>query len=328
MVKFLGRKNIGISPVPDLSITSKDLNDTFLNLGFYLSKGDCDNDGFDDLLVGSPFSKGSGGDQRGKVQIIQGLNYTNTNGTQELLIEQIASHEILGEKDYEWMGYSIICSKQKLFIGSPGARQNHSVQASGKISIYNLNSSNNNYSIEAEIISFDPQSKLGISMSLNNEHNILAVGASSFLSEAQYMHAGRVYLYNLSELQVNKQRNCQNFKAAISGSASYARLGNQITWYNNDLVVSAPQYGDILGLQTEKGAVFIYKNAVNLDKDIDYENYDDSLYGNTGGGRFGAKIDINDKLGKIFIASPWSWNGENRLSGGLHSFDLEQTFAY
>lgn len=321
---FLGRKEKGIMPKPDFSIASKDVDDIFMNLGFYLSKGDCNNDGFDDLLIGSPFSKGSGGDQRGKVHIIQGIDFKSENVT-EIFLEDVVSFEIQGNENYQWLGYSIICRDNRVVVGSPGARKNNSIQASGKISAYDLLKSNkSNVSLLWEIISTDPQAKFGISLALDDKNEVLAVGASSFLSENDYIHAGKVYVYNVSEIKNDEQRLSQSSKAGISGSASYARFGNQMIWHGNDLLVSAPQYGDILGLQREKGALFVFRNANNLDKEIDYEDYDESMYGSVGGGRFGAKIDINYKSGKLLVSSPWSWNSDKRLAGGVHIFDLKQ----
>ena len=135
---FFVRKDVGILPKPDLAFISKDLDDIFMNLGFLLFKGDCNNDRFLDLLIGSPFSKGSEGDQIGKVHIIESLNWSNlTTDFIEILIEDVTSFELKGESNYQWFGYSVICTDNQVIIGSPGARSNNSVQSSGKVSGYN-----------------------------------------------------------------------------------------------------------------------------------------------------------------------------------------------
>ena len=328
---FFGTEGVGIKPQPDIAIVSKDLNDTFLNLGFQLSKGDCNNDGYSDLLIGSPFSKGSGGDQRGKVHLLQGLNKsTGENEIVEVYLEDVASLEIQGEHDYEWFGYSTICAKNQIIVGSPGARVNQSIQASGKVFAYNISGNKylaSNSSLLWQINCQDPQAKFGLSLSLNADQNILAVGASSFENVNEYIHAGRVLLYNLSDIQSSKLSLSENFRSAISGSASYARFGNQVTWRKNDLIVSSPQYGDILGLQKEKGAVFVYKNAANFASDMDYENYDLSFYGLNGGGRFGAKIQVDPVSQNVVVGSPWSWNGDVRLSGGMHIITMDDALS-
>ena len=325
---FFGEENVGIRPQPDLAIVSHNVDDIFMNLGFQLSKGDCNNDGFSDLLIGSPFSKGSGGDQRGKVHLIQGLNKSDSSkGQKEIFLEDVATLEIQGDIDYQWFGYSMLCTQGQILVGSPGARSNQSIQASGKVFAYNLSRNQDsiqNSSLVWEIDCKDPQAKFGLSLALNPSNNILAVGASSFANENGYLHAGRVLLYNVSDIQSSKLTQSENFRSAISGSASYARFGHQVTWSNNDLIVSSPQYGDILGMKREKGAVFVYKNAGNFMTELDYESYDLSFYGLTGGGRFGAKIEVDPVSGNILIGSPWSWNDDSRLSGGLHIIQMEE----
>ncbi len=110
---FFGKKGKHFSSSPDLTINGQE---TFDNLGYTLKAADINNDGYDDLIIGSPFSP-SGGTQRGRVDIVMAQkNKSNIKVTTS----------IVGNQDYDWFGYSLdfveILGKRLLVIGSPAFR--------------------------------------------------------------------------------------------------------------------------------------------------------------------------------------------------------------
>ena len=322
---FLGRPKVGIlsqSPA-DIELQILDTNPV-TTLGFEVSSSDCTRDGFKDLLIGAPFRE-NGGDQRGSLYVVRGINVSNSeNGTKLFYMEEVAI-KIDSKTDYQWFGSEAVCSEGRLFVGAPGTRSPDN-EAKGGIFIYDFNESSNEFDLKGIIASNDQQSKFGGSLSINYEQNLLAVGASSQQNDKHY-HAGCVYIYNLTELNKNISVfseinvNYTDYKIVIHASSSSARFGKQVLWHKNDLIVSAPQFTDYIGWKKERGCVFLYKNAFNLKKSNDYNDYTQYWEGDEAGARFGTKLLTSN--GKLFIGSPWKFNGKSRLAGGLVSYGLE-----
>lgn len=91
-------------------------NTTFENFGYTLKAADFNNDGFKDLVIGSPFAA-MGGPQRGRVDVVFAMQ-----NPKEIKREMIA----MGTQDYEWFGYSLdfarVNDKAFLFVGAPAYR--------------------------------------------------------------------------------------------------------------------------------------------------------------------------------------------------------------
>ncbi len=110
---YFGKRNTKFSSAPDLTIPGKQ---TFDNFGYSLKAYDVNKDGYEDLVIGSPFSP-SGGAQRGRVDVVMAQNEVSA-------IKVDLS--VVGEQDYEWFGYSSelvqMLEKTLLFVGAPAFR--------------------------------------------------------------------------------------------------------------------------------------------------------------------------------------------------------------
>ena len=80
---------------------------------------DIDEDGFDDLIVGSPFdSEGQGFDSQGHLSIFNG----HSGGLRNLSSQEISMAQ-LGAPD--WFAFSLAKNQNSIFVGSPKVNQVH-----------------------------------------------------------------------------------------------------------------------------------------------------------------------------------------------------------
>nr|XP_056710199.1 phosphatidylinositol-glycan-specific phospholipase D [Euleptes europaea] len=109
-----GRK--GFYSLPNITIVCQEI---YCNLGWSLLVADIDEDGNNDLLVGSPYAPG-GGKQRG---FVAGFYSFFNRSSQVLLSVSDADWMVKGERDYAWFGYSLssiqLQNMTLLLVGSP-----------------------------------------------------------------------------------------------------------------------------------------------------------------------------------------------------------------
>ena len=110
---YFGKKGQKFAKSPDMIICG---NTTFENFGYTLKAADLNNDGYKDLVIGSPFAP-MGGPQRGRVDVVMAMK--NPKDIKRRLIA-------MGTQDYEWFGYSLefvrINKETFLFVGAPAYR--------------------------------------------------------------------------------------------------------------------------------------------------------------------------------------------------------------
>ena len=110
---YFGKKGQKYSKSPDMIISG---NTTFENFGYTLKAADFDNDGYKDLVIGSPFAP-MGGPQRGRVDVVMAMK-----NPKDIKRKMIA----MGTQDYEWFGYSLDFVRMNheafLFVGAPAYR--------------------------------------------------------------------------------------------------------------------------------------------------------------------------------------------------------------
>ncbi|XP_015270212.1 PREDICTED: phosphatidylinositol-glycan-specific phospholipase D [Gekko japonicus] len=106
----------GFYSLPNLTIVCQEI---YCNLGWSLLAVDIDEDGKNDLLVGSPYAPG-GGEQRG---FVAGFYSFFNRSSQGLLFLSDADWMVKGERDYAWFGFSLSSIRLEnmtlLLIGSP-----------------------------------------------------------------------------------------------------------------------------------------------------------------------------------------------------------------
>jgi glycosylphosphatidylinositol phospholipase D len=120
---------------PDFIISA---NDDYTNLGWCLSSGDCNEDGFDDLIIGAPFAR-AGGIQRGLVAIF--LSSPRKDSGNNLSLTD-ATWIAKGQNNYDWFGYHVDIAempgkKTFLLIGAPTADNDNTLSV-GRIYGFDL----------------------------------------------------------------------------------------------------------------------------------------------------------------------------------------------
>lgn len=295
---YFGRKGIGIvkNSAPDIEINTENELESFFNLGYSLESGDCNNDGYPDLLIGSPYSQRKG-DKRGHVALFLSLKEKN-----KLMIEE-ADLTFSGSQDYEELGYSLGCKDNKLYIGAPGARFNlsDSYQASGLVYIVDIQSK----SIKNTIISDKPEIRFGASLDISS--NILAVGAPSYdvINTKYNFHNGVVFLYKIDKI-LNEEISINDYYGRIESKENRSRFGKKVKFIDNKLIISAPQYTKNI-FKVENGRVYIFDNFVNIFGEVDSNKADKIIEGNSNGGRLGENVAFNSiDTSLILLSAPYT----------------------
>ncbi len=313
---YLGVKGQGImkNAKPDLLIVDElpqrhanhttnntnEFSNKFFNLGFFLNSKDCNGDGYNDLLIGSPYS-GQGGDKIGHVAAF----YNPINPTNETNIIKIenAPFQMGGQSDYQEFGYSIDCHAGLILVGAPGSRFTSSkdYQASGEVIAYDLLTKQKNFTITSD----KPQARFGASLDINSQNNLLAVGAPSFTVQEAFFdyHNGVVFLYSLDSLKTGNDYN--NFKLKIHSHATRSRFGKSVKFVKDNLIIAAPKFSYNTDL-IEAGKLFIYKNIQDKTGELTSDVADSVVEFSNPGSRLGDFITINKDESEIAISAPYT----------------------
>lgn len=275
---FLGKENQEINNdiSPDYEIRTNQNSDIFMNLGTVLEGIDCNNDGYKDLLIGSPYAS-SDGDKRGNVAIITDiLNIPiisiNENGTKIIYLEN-ADFFLKGTNNFEEMGTSVTCSNNMVIIGKPGYRAekkdtNNNVSyssfntSSGSISAYQL-SQTKGAIIEPvfSVICNLPDTRYGSSLALNYPY--LAVGAPLY-SINKGFYQGRVFVFDISNLKGDIMFDQIN-QIILEGGDNRMRFGQKVQFFEGALYVSAPFYSGFIA--HERGRIYKFSRILKSPQD-------------------------------------------------------------
>lgn len=259
---WLGKRGLGLSAQPDISIFVGDGS----TIGNHLNALDLNNDGYNDLVIGSPFFSSHNLQQSGRLSVfLSGPSKT----TKTFYSLADADWELFGNHSFEWFGHSSTLSTY-LFVGSPGFRK--STIISGRIQAYSLNETHRKV---GEISSSVKYAKFGSSIA-----SLLGAGYSDLIavsSVSETSHtASRVFM-NIPSLLVPLQENgyqggvirvlnvsriggvhdCDDTNiryVSINGSLSLGHLGSTLGTMNKRLVSSEPFSN------AQRGRVFLFGN--------------------------------------------------------------------
>lgn len=222
----------GLSTVPSWTFETKDKH---TNMGISLDHGDIDGDGYDDLLIGSPFAR-AGGVQRGRVAVFYSDD-ANEPGTLSL---QDADWIANGENDYDWFGYEVsasrrLTSKTMLFVGAPGYGSDAGSQDLGRV-----------YGYSSEDIAADPLDTAPVftvtgtdefdktgqffaaGSPLPSGPEILAISSPTRTNRATLFdtkQAGDVRFFEIEDLRGHILLDSSNQFSALVGTDSFGRFG-------------------------------------------------------------------------------------------------------
>lgn len=296
---FYGKKGEGISKnsTPDLEIFPGNQQEIFFNLGYFLNSADCNNDGFKDLMIGSPYSQ-QNGDKRGHAAL-----FLSSKNQDKLKVED-ADLQAYGSNDYEELGYSLACQDNTLYIGAPGARYQLSAdnQASGAVYAMDISSKSLKYAIKSD----KPQARFGASLDVST--NILVVGAPSYdvVGSKYNFHNGVVFIYQLDKF-TSEEISMNNYHTIIKSGDERARFGKKVKIVDDKLIVSAPQYTKNVSM-VENGRVYVFNNFENLSKkDLNANNANIIYEGVSNSARLGENIAVNSQdTIRVILSAPFT----------------------
>jgi hypothetical protein len=304
---YFGKKGEGLSKnsAPDVEIYPGNQEEIFFNMGYFLNSGDCNNDGFKDLLIGSPYSQ-QNGDKRGHAALFL------SNKNQDKLKVEEADLQAFGTKDYEELGYSLACQDNILYVGAPGARYQSSSenQASGTVFAVDIPSKSLKYSI----ISDKSQARFGASLQISSKN--LVVGAPSYdvIDTKFNFHNGVVFIYQLEKLKTGEIP-FNNYEAVIKSGDERARFGKKLEIIKDKLIISAPQFTKNVGL-VEIGRVYVFENFQNLSGELNPNKANKIFEGVSNGGRLGENISFNNQqTSTVILSAPYT--SKNDLAGEI-----------
>ena len=216
----------GLSELPDLTIEPEQDLAAF---GWSLGAGDVDEDGFDDLLIGSPFAP-SGGYQRGLVAIFlssQNLTVDSVRSTSD------AAWLHSGENDYDWFGYAIGVADfqeagRRVLVGAPAFNDGRK-QSVGRLYGYDAFSlpQTADFTVTGAGEFDKTGSAFAVMIPYDDGASYLALGSPT--REIQGMpQAGAVHLLACWDLVGDLSLDELTPAAVFSGDQPYARLGSTI----------------------------------------------------------------------------------------------------
>eukprot|EP01137_Pigoraptor_chileana_P012106 Opistho-2@64067 len=290
---FFGRKGLGLSATPSITISSTDV---YNNFGWALTSGDVDGDGHSDLIVGSPYAH-AGGRQRGAVSAFSSsiIAPRVSGGASLNLAPSDASWTHNGEHDYDWFGYSVSVRNGFLAVGAPTVRicanadcsfSDSDKQSVGRVYGFKFSSpaaADLIFTVNGEA----EYQKLGASVSLgdplgNGDIRVAMAASTADVSgnavgiPVTWHMAGSVSVSRVADLQGKTVGLSQaSVETTLEGDRNYAHFGWRTAFgrysggAGDDLMVASPMRtedmtGELVGAQ--EGGAYVFKSGANFPK--------------------------------------------------------------
>ncbi|KAJ2993775.1 Glycosylphosphatidylinositol specific phospholipase D1 [Globomyces sp. JEL0801] len=322
---LFGKKGVGLrlDGAWDMIIYGlKDTNNSSATQNFevfgHILKGiDVNDDGFQDLVVGSPFTSNKAGTQKvGKFQV-----FLSKIGYSSQMTSDDSSWTIYGSQDYEWFGMDFSKIDDQICVGSPGYNT-YDIPQSGKVSCFKLPHGNTvRPSLQYEILSSEKFAQFGWSISLLQlgQNSLYMVG-----SPYEGLNTGHSSLLDFPELydtdsnsvgKVSFIDSSGNIKSSLKGFSTFGNFGKHCIQLTNDsILISEPGY------LTERGR--LYQSHIPLISSIPIIKSAQKIWlGDLPKEKFGNAIivmDLNNDGKKDIIASSVNnFQSEDSWSSGL-----------
>eukprot|EP00743_Colponemidia_sp_Colp-15_P001591 GILK01001737.1.p1 GENE.GILK01001737.1~~GILK01001737.1.p1 ORF type:complete len:905 (-),score=147.51 GILK01001737.1:91-2769(-) len=331
---FLGQPSNSISLSPDITVQSSNAADLYSNHGYFLTSEDCDGDGFNDILIGSPFAA-NGGDQVGAAAVF--LSSTKRSTSSWSFVE--ADWYAVGHANYEWFGYQLTCANKKVIVSAPGSRVSSDLQATGRVYGFSLESLTTGQP-DFTLTGVAEFGKAGQAIAIGNLKGAksplhLAVAAPSWTqTNDKAIFAGAVFVAPLDSLQgeikLPTVRGDLGVFTGFFGSQPFGRFGGRVVMEDmdndgyDDLIVSEHHRSSVL-TGAEEGAMYIWKGSDIYASNTVYEAYssDFRISHNAKAGQFGKAMQVVDLNGDgkkdLVVSAPYA-TGRERLSGTVSVF--------
>ncbi|WP_010181833.1 T9SS type A sorting domain-containing protein [Aquimarina agarilytica] len=243
------------------------------------------------VAVGAPFSDEAGKINNGKVRILK-----NEGGTWTQI-----GNTISGSTAEQFFGSSVSINSDGtvLAIGAPGATDdfiNGNTDTSGELKIYK-NEAGTWTQIGATITGEAIGDLLGVSVSLNNDGTIVAVGAPRSASNS--FSGGKVSVYK-------NEGGTWNLIGDSFESSAFKGIGLSVDLNGN---------GDILAIGGFTGEAKIYKNESNTWSLIG------SAISAAGSGLLGSSVSLNDAGNRVAIGDPGNGSSGESNKGIIRVFE-------
>lgn len=303
---YFGSKD-GLSKQANVTIDVNHENgNVFYNLGMSLHNGDCNNDGFKDLIIGSPYAS-LGGDKKGNASLF--YSWEKYKGKNNISLENNSDLSFSGEFNYQEFGTSIVCSNNQIIIGAPGARFQNSneVLGAGSVTGYSIIDGKQTFKIESN----KEQTRFGYSLDINGD--LLAVGAHGYSEDftKKIYQTGIVLLYDLKSLSGKTSNFIIDSLLKFDSNHNRAKFGKKILFWKDGLIVGMPHFSSGF-LKNETGSVLYFDNVLSRIQSKDVK-LTWEVKGLSNGGRFGEFIFVNDK--SIYVST--IFESKNNSSGSI-----------
>ncbi|RGB30501.1 hypothetical protein C1646_711187 [Rhizophagus diaphanus] len=345
---YFGKKNEGLKEnKADLEIYSEqDVLESDWQieaLGQYLSSGDVDGDGFDDLLIGCPYCGIYGKSRTFRLLHTGGvfafLSSSDHKGN-VTIFDYDWSIISPGDQQYEWFGYSINYFKLEsmqnpiIIVGAPGYDDHLKAQMSGRI--YGFEIIDKNPVKVFDLSGIEKFQEFGSSIITGDFHEngkkLLLVASKSETHEKKFpfynkdWQAGAIRLIDMQYLKENKRLSDHDMilgkglLALLHGSESFSHLGSSLLWDDDEKSFwsSEPftywESGQILKYSVR--SLFDSSQGVSQESIVSGE----CLVGRERQARFGHKIikfDFDGDGKKDLVVSSEHSNHAARLSGSV-----------